>query len=193
MTYDPIFSLHSLLFPRGVLTLQIFEPRYLDLVSYCLREDTGFVIALIQEGGEVGGVPEIFPAGAYVRIVDWDKGANGLLNIIIEGQFKVRITETRARNDLLLEGMTERFPPEEPRFLPPEFDRLKGLLEKLLNELGAPYDRLEPQFDDAAWVAARLIELLPLKPQAKFELFMLDDPMSRLFLLRDKMVQLEVL
>lgn len=193
MTYQPIFPLHTLLFPKGLLTLQIFEPRYLDMVSQCLREDSGFVVALIRDGDEVGELPDIFPVGTFVRIIDWDKGANGLLNIVIEGQYKVRITETRVRHDLLMEGETEQFPAEEPRILPPEFDRLKSLLEKLLSELGSPYDRLEPQFDDAAWVAGRLIELLPLKPEGKYELFTVNDPMSRLFMLRDKMIQLEVL
>ncbi len=33
----PLFPLHSVLFPGGPLALRIFEPRYLDMISRCLR------------------------------------------------------------------------------------------------------------------------------------------------------------
>jgi hypothetical protein len=43
----PVFPLNMVLYPDGVLPLRIFETRYLDLVSRCLREDICFVVALI--------------------------------------------------------------------------------------------------------------------------------------------------
>ena len=59
----PLFPLHTVLFPGGPLTLRLFEPRYLDMVSRCLRDDFGFGVALIRQGGEVGGhEPNVFVA-----------------------------------------------------------------------------------------------------------------------------------
>ena len=40
----PLFPLHTVLFPGGPLRLRIFEPRYLDMVSRCMREDSGFAV-----------------------------------------------------------------------------------------------------------------------------------------------------
>jgi Lon protease-like protein len=34
----PLFPLQAVLFPGGLLSLKVFEARYLDLMSACLRE-----------------------------------------------------------------------------------------------------------------------------------------------------------
>ena len=54
----PLFPLHTVLFPGGPLQLRIFEPRYVDMVGRCMREDTGFGVALIVEGSEAGGAAQ---------------------------------------------------------------------------------------------------------------------------------------
>ena len=46
----PLFPLHTVLFPEGSLPLRIFEARYLDLVSRCLREDRTFGVCAIAAG-----------------------------------------------------------------------------------------------------------------------------------------------
>jgi Lon protease-like protein len=40
----PIFPLNLVLFPGGLLPLHIFEQRYVDMVSACLRNNTDFGI-----------------------------------------------------------------------------------------------------------------------------------------------------
>ena len=43
-----------MVFPGGVLPLRIFEPRYLDMVSHCMREASSFVICAaqaVEDGG----------------------------------------------------------------------------------------------------------------------------------------------
>ena len=51
----PLFPLAgALLLPRGQLPLNIFEPRYLDLIKRCGRSGEGFGICLILQGEEVG-------------------------------------------------------------------------------------------------------------------------------------------
>ena len=50
----PLFPLHTVLFPGGPLPLRIFEPRYVDMVSRCMKDDVPFGVVLIREGAEVG-------------------------------------------------------------------------------------------------------------------------------------------
>ena len=56
----PLFPLHTVLYPHGRMPLQIFEPRYLDLVSECMKTDTGFGVCLIKQGAETGPRRHLF-------------------------------------------------------------------------------------------------------------------------------------
>ncbi|WP_413769186.1 LON peptidase substrate-binding domain-containing protein, partial [Vibrio vulnificus] len=49
----PLFPLTTVLFPQGVLNLQIFEVRYLDLMKKCLRDNTPFGVVSLLDGNEV--------------------------------------------------------------------------------------------------------------------------------------------
>ncbi|MGE8331534.1 MAG: LON peptidase substrate-binding domain-containing protein, partial [Paraburkholderia nemoris] len=49
----PLFPLHTVLFPDGLLPLKIFEARYLDMARECLREKTPFGVCLLKSGAEV--------------------------------------------------------------------------------------------------------------------------------------------
>ncbi len=51
----PLFPLGTVLFPGGPLALRIFEPRYIAMVSRCMKESTGFGVVLLIEGREAGG------------------------------------------------------------------------------------------------------------------------------------------
>ena len=80
----PLFPLSSILFPYGRMPLQIFEPRYLDLVKDSLRNDRFFGVVLIVDGSnEVAvtktDVPSLSSLGTSARIIDWDQLPNGLL------------------------------------------------------------------------------------------------------------------
>jgi Lon protease-like protein len=48
-----LFPLQSVLFPGAQLQLRVFEPRYLDLVSRCLREKQPFGVVCLRQGSEV--------------------------------------------------------------------------------------------------------------------------------------------
>src|SRR5690606_1337749 len=103
----PLFPLRSVLFPGGRLPLQIFEQRYIDLVSHCMKTDSGFGVCLVTKGGEVatpGTNQQVSRTGMYARIVDWDRLPNGLLGITVEGQRKFSVIDCWAREDRLLMG-----------------------------------------------------------------------------------------
>ena len=42
----PLFPLNTVLFPGCVLDLQIFEARYLDMISRCMKQGSGFGVVL---------------------------------------------------------------------------------------------------------------------------------------------------
>ena len=50
MTEIPLFPLPLVLFPGGRLPLQIIEARYLDMLTACVRNDSGFGVVMIKEG-----------------------------------------------------------------------------------------------------------------------------------------------
>ena len=189
----PIFALNSVLLPGGILPLRIFEPRYVDMVSHCLRNDSGFVVSLIKKGRETGVAAECYTLGTLVKIIDWEQCPDGLLGIKVQASNKVRILAQEVQNDELLTGDIELLPNELHSDLPEEFEKLSRMLKRILKELGSPYPAHAKDFIDAEWVAGRLVELLPLELAQKQALLELDDPLSRLFRLRDNLLNLEIL
>jgi len=93
----PLFPLNSILFPKGRISLQIFESRYVDMIRQCLKDGTGFGVVLIEAGSEVaskGQKLDIHRIGTYSTVVDWNQLPNGLLGITVEGQTTFKIVES---------------------------------------------------------------------------------------------------
>ena len=71
----PIFPLSTVLYPEGVLSLRVFEPRYLDMVSACLKEDRPFGVCLIAEEGSrlalCTPIFIVFERGSNTAIIRW--------------------------------------------------------------------------------------------------------------------------
>ena len=85
------------------------------------------------------------------------------------------------------------FEPEVSRDLPPEFISLAELLERILAEIGTPFDQLNTELNDSSWVAGRLTEVLPIPLKIKQTLLEMNDPLSRLHALHDQMLDLKIL
>jgi len=192
MTCIPLFPVHAVLFPGGLLPLKIFEQRYLELVARSLRDGTGFAVCLIREGREVNDVPLVHGTGTLVHIDDWGPRPDGLLGITVRGDRRVRIHRTEVRRDGLMVGEVDVLEREPPRALPPEYQGLAELLEHLVCGLGPPLDRLAIHYTLAGDVADRLAELLPLALEEKQGLLEMDDPCDRLEALRRGMQALRL-
>ncbi|SCZ57639.1 LON peptidase substrate-binding domain-containing protein [Thiohalomonas denitrificans] len=176
----PLFPLHTVLFPGGPLTLRLFEPRYLDMVSRCLRDDSGFGVALIRQGGEVGEAAETHNIGMLVRITYWERRPDKLLGITVRGERRFRILSTRVMPDQLVMAEVSWLPAAESAPVPSRFAPLAELLHGIIDQLDHPYITLPRHFDDAAWVAGRLAEILPLALSRKQRLLESDDSYWRL-------------
>jgi Lon protease-like protein len=176
----PLFPLHTVLFPGGPLTLRIFEPRYLDMVRRCFREQTEFGVVLILDGEEAGDAGAVAGIGTSARLVDFDPLPDGLLGITCLGTRRFRLLDCHRQNDGLNLGEVEFLPAEQQCPLPAELAHLGDLLREVLRKIGRGYAHVNADYDSAGWVANRWAEVLPLEPAEKLELLEQGDPLLRL-------------
>ena len=182
----PLFPLRVVLFDGGRLPLQIFETRYLDMVSRCMRESIPFGVVLIRGTGSDARLdpdddqPAIFEVGTEAHIVDFNQLPNGRLGIIVRGGRKFRVASTREQADHLLLGTVEFLPAEPESTVPSEHAPLVDILKELVKHPGVQKLGLEIDFADARSVGARLAELLPIEPEIKQSLLQLQLPRERL-------------
>ncbi len=175
-----LFPLHTVLFPGGPLALRVFEPRYLDMISRCLKVQCGFGVALIREGEEVGAAAVTHPLGTYGHIRYWEQRKDGLLGITFLGEQRFRVLETFVQADQLLTARVELLPAPAAVPLPERFRPLESLLRSIIDALDHPYVTLPRHYDDAAWVAGRLTELLPLRNGFKQQMLQIENPLDQL-------------
>ena len=176
----PLFPLHTVLFPDGPLGLRIFEPRYLDMVSECLRKEQPFGVCLIQSGQEAGEAARPHLTGTFARIVDWQRGDDGLLSISARGDKRFHVQDTHVERNQLLRGTVQPLTPEPSAPLPADCDYMTDVLDQLFEHAGDVYADLPKRPDDASWVGYRLAEVLSL-PLVRRQYFLeLEDPLLRL-------------
>jgi uncharacterized protein len=194
----PLFPLQTVLFPGALLGLKVFEARYLDLVSDCLRTQQPFGVICLRQGAEAGrgAKVEIEQVGVLARIDEVDAEQAGILRVRCFGGSRFRLSAAPTqRASGLWEAPAERLR-DDPPHLPgpamlPTVQALAEAIRKLQQQDKRPF--AEPyRLDDAGWVANRWCELLPVSLAAKQKLMELEDPVIRLSLvdgfLRDKKV-----
>ena len=174
-----LFPLNVVLFPEGPLPLRIFETRYVDMVSRCMREDQRFGVALIREGSEVGPAAT-FDIGTMAKIVDFHQLSDGFLGLSCVGEQRFRILSRSRQTDGLNLAGIESLAREAKTAVPERHARLAELLKTVLPQLGEVYAGIEMHLDDAAWVGHRLAEILPIAAAEKQFCLELDDPIQRL-------------
>ena len=149
------------------------------MAKSCLKDGTPFGVCAIREGKEVGTPAVPFEIGTTAKIAEWDMPQFGVLQIIAVGEARFRVLSHHAQPDGLLLGRIELLPPETDGAIPPSSAPAVRLLERVIEE----HDGLLPtphKMESAAWVSARLAELLPLPLAAKQELLELGDARERL-------------
>ena len=100
-----LFPLTINVLPGAYLPLQIFEPRYIDMVKDCLSKERGFCIVLIKEEKELSTLKaQHLATGTYVEVVDFNQLENGLLGITVQGKYRAQILDRTEQDDGLLLG-----------------------------------------------------------------------------------------
>lgn len=175
----PLFPLNTVLFPGCMLDLQIFEARYLDMISRCMKQGEGFGVVCILEGTEVGAAAGLFAAiGCEALIRDFQQLPNGLLGIRVEGGRRFRVQRAQVLPDQLTLAEVEWLEEASEQPLRDEHADLAALLGALsahpmVAALGMPN---EPAGQEA--LANQLAYLLPLDSEQKLQL--LDTPSAEL-------------
>lgn len=178
-----LFPLRTVLYPGGPLPLRIFEPRYLDMISECLKTERPFGVLLIRSGEETGPATT-YDLGTLARIVDWYQGSDGLLGVTAIGEQRFRLLASERRADGLNVGNIEILGELGFHPLPDEYKPLAIILAGVLDDLGRLYEALERRYDDANWVGYRFAEILPISPEEKQSCLEMEDPLDRLQLVR---------
>ena len=182
----PLFPLRTVLYPDGLLELRIFETRYLDMMSSCMRTERPFGVVALRAGREVKAADapvSLHDAGTLVELIEVDSAQSGILLVRARGTRRFLLEAPAQRASGLWVGTaTER--PDDPVVAPgPSHARIVKSLADAVATM-ADHDAkpfLEPyRFDDAGWVANRWCEMLPLPLEAKQRLLLLDDPLGRL-------------
>ena len=170
----PLFPLNTVLFPGGLLPLQVFEQRYMAMTKACLRDSTCFGVCLIRHGAEVGAPATPEPVGCTARIIHWDMQHLGLLQIVAQGERRFRAAATRVQDDGLVLGEIEYLAEEADAPVPVDLDACRHLIERLVAEHGERLFAKPFRLDSSVWVSARLAEVLPLSAAVKQSLLELD-------------------
>lgn len=187
----PLFPLNSIVLPGGRIPLQLFEPRYIDMLSRCMREDRGFVVVLLRDGEETASKAAFYDVGTYVRIIDFQQLDNGLLGITVEGERKVSVVRSWQQDDGLNLGDVECLIAEAESPVPERYHELPSVLRALFRHPVVGDLGMDVDYEDARDVGWRLTELLPLDKQEKQRLAELQDPLERLDRLLDLLEALE--
>ena len=176
----PLFPLSGIVLPEGLMPLRLFETRYIGMVKQCFRTDTGFGICLIRQGGEAGQPADPYPMGTLVRIVDFDRGDDGLLHITVQGEQEFDVLACHAEPSGLLLGDVRLIEPGAPTAMTPAIEELSQKLELILQYIETTGRVGEYRFDNADWVCHRLLELLPLPAPTRYDILALRSNTERL-------------
>jgi Lon protease-like protein len=190
----PLFPLHSIICPGGLMRLRIFEPRYLDMVKNCLRNNSAF--CLVAAAPEKTTRPDnklpFASIATVMKVSHADVTTVGLMMIDCIGQHRVKIHSFTQQADGLLIGDISDIANDCEIAIPDDLQilstRLQNLIESFADQGVSPGDIpiAKPyQYHDASWVANRWVELLELPLLEKQRLMQLDSPIVRLELLHD--------
>ena len=177
----PLFPLSTVLFPGCVLDLQVFEARYLDMISRCMKQGSGFGVVCILEGSETGDIePDIAGIGCEARVSDFQKQENGLLGIRVEGGRRFEVLNTELQRDNLLMADVQWLDeiPEQP--LQEEDQDLLALLKALAEHPMVAALNMNTEVTGQQSLANQLAYLLPFAEEDKLDLLQVDDPQQRL-------------
>jgi hypothetical protein len=196
----PLFPLKTVLFPGGVLPLKVFETRYVDMVRECMKQNTPFGVVLIKTGQEVGAPAEPEAAGCLAHITQWDMPTLGVMLLRTRGGERFRILETRVLADQRVEARVEMIAADADVPISDAHVDCAKALKIVIDDIDAKGQAeqgdafISPfaqpiQLENAAWVANRWCEILPIPLKARQKLLELEDAESRLSIVHQYLQQ----
>ena len=188
LTKTPLFPLTINVLPGAYLPLQIFEPRYIDMIKNCLSNSEGFCIVLIkpEDDQELGDLPNHYDIATYVEIVDFNQLENGLLGITVQGKEKIKISERWKQTDELLLGKITKVQEEDDDLsLDPRFSDLWDTVKEVTSHPEIKKLNLDLDLNSSKSVCYVLASILPLTPLEKQTILELENTLDKLDYLKD--------
>lgn len=179
----PMFPLGSVLVPYQLLPLQVFEPRYRELVEHCLATDRKFGVVLIERGSEVGGGDVRFDVGTVAEIGQHAETPDGRYVLATIGTDRFRVRQwlpddpyPRAEVDLVIEPDVGADALVRRAAVVAGFDRVV----ELARALGAMLPEGLVLGDDPVRAGWEATALAPIGPLDVLAILSEDDPALRL-------------
>jgi Lon protease-like protein len=185
----PLFPLSHGLFPDGMLSLQIFEVRYLDLIKRCHQQGLPFGVVWLKKGSEVkvpGEVPLLHDFGCVAHIRNFQQIQPNLFVVTCQGGARFELHDTQAGPFGVWQGdityLSNDPEVELPASLQKHADRLGQVIARAQQQgqsQGLPI--FQPYLlDQCGWVANRFAEAMNIDADKKLDLLRELEPLKRL-------------
>ena len=88
----PVFPLSNfIIFPDTMVPLNIFEPRYIQMIDDCMKSDR--IIGVIQPKNNSGKIPELYNIGCAGKITSFNETNDGRYLIVLNGISRFKIVK----------------------------------------------------------------------------------------------------
>ena len=144
----PIFPLPDVtFFPNTLLPLHVFEARYRAMVMDVLARDRRLAVVKLRPGfDEVSylGKPAVHSVAGAGEIVSWERLATGRYNILVKGEWRVRIEAERPSDTLYRIVSAQKLEEVAPTTdVSAALARIRDACGRLLEALARPADLLD--------------------------------------------------
>ena len=94
----PVFPLSNfIIFPRTVVPLNIFEPRYIDMINDSMKSNKLIGIIQPKNSNENQIIPELYDIGCMGKITSFKESDDGLFLIELKGIIRFqKVDETKS-------------------------------------------------------------------------------------------------
>jgi Lon protease-like protein len=139
-----LFPLELVLLPTEYVPLNVFEPRYKELVGECLERGEAFGIVLVTAGGDLHHVGTRASVAEVLQVLP-----DGRMHIVVEGGDRFHLLDVdheRSFDVGTVEELADVPDPAEPE----QLQRTLELFRRLQETVGAPGeppDPASPSFD----------------------------------------------
>ena len=189
MNEIPLFPLKTVLLPANTLGLKIFEPRYLDMIANCMRENSQFGVVLIHKGEETGSDTDVYSIGTTATISDWEHRADGLLGVTALGAERFEILSTHTQTDGLTLAQIKILEDPDSAEIPEQYHYMLELLDHISAQAG----RIRGDDQSFCEILYQLIYLLPLEVTLKQRLLEIPECGDRAVILHAELIRIGVI
>lgn len=184
-----LFPLSHGVFPDGMLSLQIFEVRYLELIKRCYQQQLPFGVVWLKKGSEVqvpGETPLLHSYGCGAHIRDFEEVQPNLFRVIGQGGVRFELHDTQPGPYGVWQGEVSYLPNDPEVDLPESMQHHANRLGKVIasaQQQGQSHRLpiLKPYLlDQCGWVANRYAEALNISTEEKQKLLCELNPLKRM-------------